>query len=238
MAKETPKKLNTSKTSEKPIKEKSINNLKVHNSEINKLSKIYDRDYFENGVESKKSNYKDYDWDRLKNYFRTTAKHIVDKFKPSTSLDVGCAKGYLVNSLVELGVDSRGIDPSKYALSNVHPNIKDKFLLGMAQSIPFPENHFDVVTCFDVLEHIPKKDISNVLKEMLRVSKQWLVIRVVTKELENDIDLHHEPIQSIDWWHKQIKSAGAEIVPIEDYIDQSVWWFNVPEFLIIAKKVI
>lgn len=203
---------------------------------IEKLSEIFDYDYFEKGVATGKSNYTDYSWNRLGRYFQQTAKHIVDKFKPEKTLDVGCAKGFLVKGLTELGVDAYGIDPSVYAVTEAHPEIKDKIELETAQSIPFPDNTFDAVTCFDVLEHIPARDVHKTLKEMLRVSRKWVLLRVVTREIIGDLDASHETIRDRDWWIKKIEKADGVVEPIDKYIDKSVWWFNVPEFLMVVRK--
>lgn len=157
-------------------------------------------------------------------------------FTPVATLDVGCAKGYLVKSLCDLGIDASGIDPSEYAVSQVPPEISDKIQPGMAQSIPFDNDTFDVVTCFDVMEHIPVQQVPKVLKELLRVSKQWVVLRVVTREVEGDIDPSHETIRGKDWWAEKIEKAGGIVEPIDNYVNDSVWWFNVPEFLIVVRK--
>lgn len=203
---------------------------------IEKLSNVFDRDYFENGVKTKKSNYRDYSWQRLGSYFQRTAAHIVGKFNPERTLDVGCAKGFLVKALDELGVDAYGIDPSTYAVSNDHPDIAEKIQQEIAQSIPYPDDTFDVVTCFDVLEHIPAREVPKTLKELLRVSKQWVVLRVVTREVEGDIDSSHETIRDKDWWAEKIEKAGGIVESIDGYVDKSVWWFNVPEFLMVVRK--
>jgi len=97
-------------------------------------------------------------------------------------------------------VDAYGVDPSTYAVSNAHPDIADKIQQEIAQSIPYPENAFDVVTCFDVLEHIPAREVPKTLKELLRVSNQWVVLRVVTREVEGDLDASHETIRDKEWW--------------------------------------
>ena len=208
----------------------------VVNPKIDKYSAIFDRDYFENGVATKKSNYKDYSWDRLGSYFQRTARHIVDLFKPERTLDVGCAKGFLVKALDELGVDAYGVDPSTYAVSNAHPDVADKIQQEVAQSIPYPGDTFDVVTCFDVLEHIPAREVPKTLKELLRVSKQWVVLRVVTREVEGDIDSSHETIRDKDWWTEKIEKAGGIVEPVDNFVHSSVWWFNVPEFLMVVRK--
>lgn len=228
----------TKKATNKAPKAETTKAAKPKLTDIEKLSQIYDKDYFENGVATKKSNYVDYSWARLGSYFQETAKHIVDKFAPSSSLDVGCAKGFIVEALSELGIVAYGIDPSEYALENAHPGTKDFLSLGTAQAIIYPDNNFDVVTCFDVLEHVPGEDIPTALQEMFRVSKQWVIIRVVTKQLPDDVDSSHATIHDKDWWIERIKEAGGIVEPTENYVNPSVWWFNVPEFLIVARKAI
>ena len=205
-------------------------------SRIEKLSAVFDRDYFENGVQTRKSNYADYSWQRLGSYFQQTARHIVDLFKPERTLDVGCAKGFLVKALDELGVDAYGIDPSVYAVSNAHPDVGDKINLDSARSIPYPDNTFDVVTCLDVMDHVPLKEVTKTLKELLRVSKEWVIIRVVTHEVEGDLDSSHETIRDREWWTERIEKAGGKVESNEPYFKDGVWWFNVPEFLMVVRK--
>ena len=222
----------------KTKKEQKTSKAKRIKNAMEKLSKIYDRDYFENGVATKKSTYTDYNWTRLGSYFQKTAKHIVDRFNPKSAFDVGCAKGFLVKALCELGVDAYGIDPSEYALKEAHPDIKERLTPGIAQSIPLGDNECDLVTCFDVLEHIPEKDVAKVLEEMLRVTKEWLILRLVTKKLPGDIDKNRSTIHDKEWWHKQIEKAGGVVEPVDNYVNTAVWWFNVPEFLIVARKAV
>lgn len=205
-------------------------------SRIEKLSAVFDRDYFENGVQTRKSNYVNYSWERLGSYFQQTARHIMDKFNPERTLDVGCAKGFLVKALSEMAVDAYGIDPSVYAVSNAHPDIAEKINLEAAQSIPYPDDTFDVVTCFDVLEHIPAREVPKTLKEMLRVSKQWVILRMVTQEVEGDLDSSHETIRDKDWWTEKIEKAGGIVESVDNFVHNSVWWFNVPEFLMVVRK--
>lgn len=205
-------------------------------AKIKKLSQVYDSDYFENGPQTKKSNYRDYSWERLGSYFQRTASHIKEKFNPSTALDVGCAKGFLVKALDELSVDAYGIDPSIYAVTKADDVIADKIQMEVAQSIPYPDNTFDVVTCFDVLEHVPVQQVPKALKEMFRVSKQWVVLRTVTHEVEGDNDSSHETIRDKEWWTEKIEKAGGIVEPVDNFVHSSTWWFNVPEFLMVVRK--
>ena len=49
------------------------------------------------------------------------------------------------------------------------------FKLGWAQKIPYKKNQFDIVVCSNVLTHIP--EITKPLKEMLRVTQKYLILR-------------------------------------------------------------
>src|SRR5690554_6342242 len=201
----------TTKTTKPIVKKVTVEPANTKSIDIKNLSRIYDRNYYENGVATKKSDYTNYSWIRLGQYFNKTAKHITDKFNPKTALDVGCAKGFLVRALVDLGVDACGIDPSEYALAEAPHDVKDKLTLGVAQSLPYPDNKVDGVTCFDVLEHIPETDVSEVSSEMLRVTKDWLVLRLVTGEIDDDVDASHKTLHGKDWWHERIEHAGGEV---------------------------
>lgn len=206
-------------------------------SQFDKLNEVFDQDYFENGQKSGKSNYFDYSWVRLGPEFQKTAKHIMEKFNPEKSLDVGCSKGFMVKSLTDLGVDAYGIDPSQYAIENGCPEIISKLQIGLAQNIDFPDNSFDVVTCFDVLEHIPLRDALKVCKELIRVSREWVIVRMVTEEVPGDMDSSHETIRPADWWKERFEKADGEVVDSNSYFNEGVWWFNLPDFFMVVKKV-
>lgn len=226
---------------------------------IKKLSKIFDADYYENGIPSKKSNYKDYSWPRLKTYFDRTAQHIKNNFSnnssnPSTLLDVGCAKGFLVFSLRNLGVNAIGIDASEYAISSAPKEVNDFVGVGLAEEVDFlkqfkdsmindfKENGFDIVTALDVMEHLDEKDVPQVCKNLLHATSQYVIVCVPTRKVEGDLDVTHKTIRPREWWEERFMEAGGDvgvkvnIEPIDKYVDKNVWWFNIPEFLIVVKK--
>jgi ubiquinone/menaquinone biosynthesis C-methylase UbiE len=59
------------------------------------------------------------------------------------------------------------------------------FKLGTINKIPFPENSFEVVYCRHVIEHQPYYEIP--LKEMLRVSTDWVFLNVFRWSLQEDV---------------------------------------------------
>ena len=66
----------------------------------------YDQDYYDNylpGLPYVKNEH----WEK---FFDNIAKEIKNKINPKTVLDVGCAKGFLVEKLRNRGIEAHGID--------------------------------------------------------------------------------------------------------------------------------
>lgn len=74
---------------------------------------------------------------------------------PSFILDVGCGTGYGADLLAVGGNRVVGLDASATAIRFAIANFGDAagFVVGDACSLPFPDHTFDVVTCFEVIEH-------------------------------------------------------------------------------------
>lgn len=86
-------------------------------------------------------------------FFGRVADRIVADIAPRTAMDVGCALGFLVEALRERDVDARGIDLSTYAIQQAHPDVAPYVAVASAAD-PLP-GRYDVVTCIEVLEHMP-----------------------------------------------------------------------------------
>jgi SAM-dependent methyltransferase len=87
-------------------------------------------------------------------------------------LDLGCAYGYLVAEAASGGFAAVGVDVSAYALARAHidaPAAGGRVLRGLADRLPFADAAFDVVSVFDVLEHL--HDPEPALAEVARVLK-------------------------------------------------------------------
>jgi SAM-dependent methyltransferase len=81
-------------------------------------------------------------------------------------LDVGCGTGANLLMLSQYG-DAEGVDVSEDALAFCRERGLDKVKLGAAEELPYDDATFDLVTAFDVVEHIDD-DLAG-LKEMRRV---------------------------------------------------------------------
>lgn len=87
-------------------------------------------------------------------FFCRVADFIVSEISPRTVLDAGCAIGFLVEALRARGVDARGFDVSEYAISQVPAELRPYCVLGSVTDEI--EGSYDLITCIEVLEHLPR----------------------------------------------------------------------------------
>ena len=121
--------------------------------------------------------------------------------EPLQLLDVGCGGGLLAEEFANLNCRVTGIDPSEQSLITARAHAQQRGLAidycqGFGDALPFPDASFDVVSCCDVLEHIPDwpatlVEIARVLKPgglflfdtINRTAYSWLVNIIIAQEL-------------------------------------------------------
>ena len=89
-------------------------------------------------------------------FFGRIADHIVEELHPSTVLDAGCAKGFLVEALRDRGVEAYGIDISEYAISQVREDIRP--FCRAASLTETLDRDYDLIVTIEVLEHLASTD--------------------------------------------------------------------------------
>ena len=126
------------------------------------LEKIYTKSYFDRGDKYSKSNEVNIKNDNKK-------LSIIKKSRlKGKLLDIGCAKGDFLFLAKKNGFDVTGVEISKSACQSAKSknlNVYNSDLL----SKKFDSNCFDVVTMWDVIEHL--KNPLNLISESLRVCK-------------------------------------------------------------------
>ena len=96
--------------------------------------------------------------------------HQIDEIlslNPERVLEVGIGNGFVSNYLARSGITVMTLDIDK----RLNPDV-----VGSVLKIPFPDRSFNVVSCCEVLEHLPYEDFTRALSEIYRVSRLHAVL--------------------------------------------------------------
>jgi ubiquinone/menaquinone biosynthesis C-methylase UbiE len=108
---------------------------------------------------------------------------LVKKYNDGAHLlDIGCGEGFFLFNASKYGYATKGVEVSQdaaaYARNEFGLDVEEKPF----EELRFPENHFDVVTLWQVLEHMLYPLM--VLKEVHRILKPGGMLVVTTPDIE------------------------------------------------------
>jgi 2-polyprenyl-3-methyl-5-hydroxy-6-metoxy-1,4-benzoquinol methylase len=104
---------------------------------------------------------------------------LIEDYAPAGRLlDVGCAIGIFLSLARERGWEVHGVDISKYAVSYCRETLGHHAVAGDLSEARFPDQWFDVITLWDVIEHFAHP--CQQLKEVHRVLKNDGIILMDT----------------------------------------------------------
>jgi len=121
---------------------------------------------------------------------------LIKKYGNGTHLlDVGCGEGFFLFNAAKAGYITRGIelaqDAAAYAKREFGIDVEAKPF----EESRFPENHFDVITLWQVLEHVPYPRV--ILEEVYRILKPGGLLAMSTP----DIGAVLARILGRGWWN-------------------------------------
>src|SRR5918996_2917216 len=128
-------------------------------------------------------------------------------------LDVGCGTGANLIMLSKYG-DAEGVDISEDALAFCRERGLDKVRLGAGEELPYGDGTFDLVTAFDVVEHMDD-DLAG-LSEMRRVLRPGGRVLLFVPAfmflwgLQDDVS-HHRRRYRLPELRRVLEQAGFEI---------------------------
>lgn len=135
-------------------------------------------------------------------FFGTLADSIVRDIHPATVLDVGCAKGLLVEALRDRGVEAFGFDISPYAISQVREDIRSACWVSSVLD-PFPRR-YSLIVCIEVLEHLTKADAESAVGALCKHADDILF----SSSPDQHFDETHLNVQPVEYWAELFAQYG------------------------------
>ena len=143
-------------------------------------------------------------------------------------LDLGCGTGITTRYIAELGAKVTGVDLSpkliEFAKENSdHENIE--YLIHDITDFNLGRKTFDAICLIDIMEHIPIKKISKLIKNIKKYSHRNTIIYL------------NIPDARLQSWMRRNKPRKLQIIDEEYSITNILDWFESINFEIINIKV-
>ena len=172
------------------------------------IARKFGKDFFDG---DRKVGYGGFNYDPK--YWTKVVKDICDHYKLKSQdkiLDIGCGKGFMLYDFLKLNpqFDVLGIDISEYAIENCMKSLKGKLQIGNAISLPYPDNHFDLVISINTHHNLDGKDLIKAFSELQRVTKKnsYVVLDAYSNEKEKEElinwNLTAKTIKHVNDWKK------------------------------------
>lgn len=138
--------------------------------------------------------------------FSEIASRVVETCGIGTALDIGCGEGGMVAALLACGVDAVGLDVSTVVVDLANKRVPNRFFQGSALSLPFADNHFDIVVSTNSMEYLRSTDVPTALSEAYRVSARYVFLQIDTSS--DDDGRWLLTAEGRDWWETRCFEAG------------------------------
>jgi SAM-dependent methyltransferase len=128
-------------------------------------------------------------WYRGRRRVLRTALDRLELPAGARALDAGCGSGRTLDELVDYATPA-GVDVSDEAVAAAHARGYADVRAGSIDALPYPAAAFDLITCLDVLEHVP--DDVRALGELRRVARPGAALVVTVPAYEALWSAHDE----------------------------------------------
>lgn len=151
----------------------------------------------------------------LKNKTSEKRYETFSKYSQSGKLlDVGCATGFFLDVSLTKGYETFGVELSKEAIKK--SNKKHNIFNGTLEDAKFQDSFFDVVTMFDIIEHVLNPD--ETIKEVYRILKRSGLLVLTTPDISS--------------WHAKIMGRKwGLITPLEH-----LWYYSPKTITLTLEK--
>lgn len=175
----------------------------------------YDHRYFETG---ERSNWRNgYTWEEMCGIFAQLSRLLRRLFAEArTYLDVGCAKGFLVRSLRDLGLEAWGFDHSEWAIEHADPAARPYVARAGVDDFEFRRT-YDVLVATEVFEHLTEDQVRRFLDRARRYTLQALFATIPSFDTaaeasrydpSQETDRSHVTLRERSWWRELFLETG------------------------------
>lgn len=121
-------------------------------------------------------------------------------------LDVGAGRGEMLDYAAAL-FDFQQIGGTEIvgALIEADPRL----VYAEAHALPFPDRSRDVVTCFDVLEHLLPSDVKRSIDELFRVGRAVVIVSAAADSQFQEGVEHHPSRRPLEKWRYLLIQRAA-----------------------------
>lgn len=167
------------------------------------------------------------------NFFESYLNITINNGNGKRALDIGCGYGYVLEILKEYGYDVFGIDVSKHAIKKAKEINDDATLLVHDVQTPLPfKLKFDLITCFEVLEHLKNPQLA--VRNYYESLKPGGLLLVSTPNKLSPFELYarildktHINVRSVNGWRRifntydwrKLRIFYRQHIPV-------IWWFT------------
>lgn len=162
-------------------------------------------------------------------FFGSIAEYINNNYKLTRTLDVGCAKGFLVEALRDRGINAFGFDISETAHEEIREDIKPYCSVGSIDDPSLYNKLYDMIFCIEVLEHVTEEMALKTIELMCKHTDQ-ILFSSSPSDFEEPT---HINVQPPEYWDELFARFGF-VRAHEEWPSQIV----APHTLIYRKKVV
>ena len=130
---------------------------------------------------------------------------LVDEYKARSICDVGTGNGQLCLDAIDRGVPKVcGVD-----FASEPDGAGVSWLKAPAHALGLPDNAFEWVTAFDLLEHLLEEEIPEVLDEFARVASVGMAFSIAYTKSRDVLGGNlHATIRPKEWWLEVLNGYG------------------------------
>ena len=148
------------------------------------LYALYGETYFHND-QSGVVGYTNYlkDEPNIRRTFAGRLKRLSQFVQPGKLLDVGCAAGFFLDEARKIGWQVQGLDVSSFAVQYAAEHFGVDVQQGSFTDLNFPANSYDLISMWDVIEHVPNP--KSYIEQAAKLLKKGGVFVMATPDVDS-----------------------------------------------------